>query len=66
MDELEIDVQVLYPSLFLRPLTAKAEVENAIRRSYNHGSFIDLCARSEGRLEWIAVVPMIDGASAVD
>ena len=24
MDELEIDVQVLYPSLFLRPLTAKS------------------------------------------
>ena len=25
MDELEIDVQVLYPSLFLRPLTRKAD-----------------------------------------
>ncbi len=64
MDELEIDVQVLYPSLFLRPLTAKVEVENAICRSYNQW-LIDICARSEGRLEWIAVIPMIDGASAV-
>ncbi len=26
MDELAIDVQVLYPSLFLRPLTSKPEV----------------------------------------
>ena len=30
MDELNIDVQVLYPSLFLRPLTDKPEVEIAI------------------------------------
>ncbi|HVO95807.1 MAG TPA: amidohydrolase family protein [Terriglobales bacterium] len=64
MDELEIDVQVLYPSLFLRPLTAKAEVENAICRSYNQW-LIDICAKGEGRLEWIAVIPMIDGASAL-
>jgi hypothetical protein len=30
MDALGIDIQVLYPSLFLRPLTAKPEVEEAI------------------------------------
>ena len=64
MDEFEIDLQVLYPSLFLRPLTASAEVENAICRSYNRW-LIDICARSEGRLRWIAVIPMIDIASAV-
>ena len=64
MDELEIDVQVLYPSLFLRPLTAKAEVENAICRNYNQW-LIDICAKGEGRLHWIAVVPVIDMASAV-
>ena len=64
MDELEIDVQVLYPSLFLRPLTAKAEVENALCRSYNQW-LVDICAKGEGRLHWIAVVPVIDMASAV-
>ena len=64
MDELEIDAQVLYPSLFLRPLTAKIEVENAICRSYNQW-LIDICRRGEGRLEWIAVVPVIDIDSAV-
>ena len=62
MDQLDIDVQVLYPSLFLRPLTARAEVENAICRSYNQW-LIDVCARGEGRLKWIAVVPVIDAAS---
>ena len=32
MDSLGIDIQVLYPSLFLRPLTARAEVELALCR----------------------------------
>jgi predicted TIM-barrel fold metal-dependent hydrolase len=64
MDQLDIDVQVLYPSLFLRPLTARAEVENAICRSYNQW-LTDVCARGEGRLKWIAVVPVIDAASMV-
>ena len=64
MDELEIDLQILYPSLFLRPLTAKLEVENAICRSYNRW-LIDICAKSEGRLRWVAVVPVIDIESAV-
>ena len=35
MDQLDIDVQVLYPSLFLQPTEARAEVENTICRSYN-------------------------------
>src|SRR2546423_12267853 len=35
MDELEIDVQVLYPSLFLRPLTHRTDTEIALCRSYN-------------------------------
>ena len=35
MDSLGIDIQVLYPSLFLRPLTARAEVDLALCRGYN-------------------------------
>jgi uncharacterized protein len=64
MDELEIDIQVLYPSLFLRPLTAKPEVEKAICRSYNQW-LIDVCSKGQGRLRWIATVPMLDMADAV-
>jgi len=63
MDELEIDVQVLYPSLFLRPLTSKPEVEKAICRSYNQW-LIDVCSKAQGRLRWIATVPMLDMADA--
>src|SRR5258705_2501131 len=55
MDQLDIDVQVLYPSLSLLPLTARAEVENAICRSYNQ-SLTDACVPGEGRLTWIVVV----------
>lgn len=65
MDELDIDIQVLYPSLFLRPLTAKPEVEQAISRSYNQW-LIDICNKGKGRLRWIAVVPVMDMASAVE
>jgi uncharacterized protein len=64
MDKLGIDTQVLYPSLFLRPLTAKSCVEEAICHSYNQW-LIDSCRKSEGRLKWIAVAPMINMDSAV-
>src|SRR5262245_53810642 len=65
MDHLSIDVQVLYPSLFLRPLTAKPEVEFAICRSYNEW-LIDICSKGQGRLRWVAAVPVIDMGSTVE
>ena len=34
MDEIGIDIQVLFPSLFLRPLTTEPDVEFALARSY--------------------------------
>jgi predicted TIM-barrel fold metal-dependent hydrolase len=64
MDELGIDIQVLYPSLFLRPLTAKPEVEEAICHSYNQW-LIDICSKSEKRLRWIAVVPVMNMETSV-
>src|SRR5688572_27651759 len=35
MDELGIDVQILYPSLFIFPLTNRPEVDVALCRGYN-------------------------------
>ena len=35
MDGLGVDVQVLYPTIFLRPFTRRPEVELAVTRSYN-------------------------------
>ena len=35
MNELEVDIQVLYPTVFLRPFTSRPEVELALCKSYN-------------------------------
>ncbi|MPZ14196.1 MAG: hypothetical protein GEU73_07185 [Chloroflexi bacterium] len=58
MDELEIDVQVLYPSLFLRPLTKRSETEIALCQSYNRW-LADIWSQGKGRLRWAAVLPIM-------
>src|SRR5947207_8486443 len=35
MDELGVDIQVLYPTIFLRPYNKRPELELAVTRSYN-------------------------------
>jgi predicted TIM-barrel fold metal-dependent hydrolase len=64
MDELEIDVQVLYPSLFLRALTDRPDIDAALCRSYNLW-VSDLCAGTKGRLHWVAVVPLLSMDAAL-
>lgn len=64
MDELGIDIQVLYPSLFLRPLTSRPEVERAISKSYNRW-LAEIWRKAERRLRWVAVVPMMDIDAAI-
>src|SRR5947209_18655152 len=56
MDQLEIDIQVLYPSLFLRPLTARRDTELALAQSYNRW-LADIWSRGKNRLRWAAVMP---------
>jgi predicted TIM-barrel fold metal-dependent hydrolase len=58
MDEIGIDVQVLFPSLFLRPLTINHDVELALARSYNRW-VADLWRQSSNRLRWVAVPPLL-------
>jgi predicted TIM-barrel fold metal-dependent hydrolase len=58
MDELTIDVQVLYPSLFLRPITRKPEAELALIRSYNRW-LTDIWKTGGGRLRWVALAPLL-------
>jgi predicted TIM-barrel fold metal-dependent hydrolase len=59
MDELEIDIQILYPSLFLRLLTDHAEIDAALCRSYNRWVG-ELCAGTKGRLQWVAALPLLN------
>ncbi|MCZ6497030.1 MAG: amidohydrolase family protein [Alphaproteobacteria bacterium] len=57
MDELGIDLQVLYPTVFLRPMTCEHDVEYALTRSYNRW-LADIWKQSEDRLRWAALPPL--------
>ena len=65
LDELEIDVQVLYPSLFLRPLTRRPDVEIALCESYNRW-LADIWSQAKDRLRWAAVLPLLSMERALE
>jgi hypothetical protein len=55
MDELGIDVQVVFPSLWLGCLAENVDLEAALARSYNQ-FMASQCGESGGRLQYIAIV----------
>ncbi|MFM1814976.1 MAG: hypothetical protein RLZ98_1671 [Pseudomonadota bacterium] len=57
MDQTGVDVQVLFPTLFLRPVTNEHDREFAIVRSYNRW-LAEISNASKGRLRWVAVPPL--------
>lgn len=57
MDGLGIEIQVLYPTLFLRPVVQDAERERALCKSYNCW-LADIWRRGAGRLRWVAKPPL--------
>jgi uncharacterized protein len=65
MDELGTEVQVLYPSLFLVGITENAEIEGALKRSYNRW-LADRCRNTDGRLRWVCLPPFGDVPRAVE
>ena len=58
MDELGVDVQVLYPTMFLLPITNKPDVEFALHTAYNRW-VADICRQGKGRLRWAAQLPLL-------
>ena len=64
MDELGVSIQVLYPTLFLIPLTPRPEVELALSRSYNRW-LADIWKQGKERLRWAAVVPLMTMDQAI-
>lgn len=58
MDELKVDVQVLYPTLFLRPYTHKLEAELALCRSYNRW-LAEIWQAAPERLRWVVCPPLM-------
>lgn len=57
MDALGIDVQVLYPTLFLRPTTARPDVELALYRGYNRW-LAHIWQLGNNRLRWVVLPPL--------
>ncbi len=59
MDKLGVEIQVIYPTLFLVYLTDDPKLETALCRAYNR--FIaDACAKAAERLKWVAILPLRD------
>ena len=65
MDELRVDVQVLYPTLFLHAFTARPEIDVALCKSYNRW-IAKATDKSRGRLRWVAVLPLLNIDKAVE
>ena len=57
MDKLAIEIQVLYPTLFLRPIVQEPERERALCHTYNRWMG-ELWRQGRGRLRWVAKPPL--------
>ena len=57
MDELGVDIQVIFPTIFIIPLTPRPEIELALCRSYNRW-MADVWKQAKERLRWAAVLPL--------
>lgn len=65
MDELGVDIQVLWPTLFLERVADRPEAEIAVCKSYNHW-LADIWQQGKGRLRWVCVLPLQTMAEALD
>ncbi len=65
MEQLGIDVQVLYPTIFIEQITEKPEWEIAICRGYNRW-LADIYRQGQGRLRWICVLPLLDISTSLE
>ncbi len=57
MDELGIDVQVLYPTMYISRMCDEPETDVALARSYNRW-LADIWDQGKGRLRWTCVLPL--------
>lgn len=58
MDALGIDIQVLFPTVFLRPAVRTAEAERALTRAYNRW-LADIWKQEPDRLRWVALPALL-------
>lgn len=65
MDEMGVDVQVIFPTFFIRYGTSNAEAELALTTAYNRW-LAEKCANTGGRLRWAAMLPLLSPEKAVE
>jgi predicted TIM-barrel fold metal-dependent hydrolase len=65
MDRMGVSTQIVYSTFFAQPITDRAEVEYALRRSYNRW-LAERCSHSNGRLRWIVVPPLLSMDRAIE
>ncbi len=65
MDELGVDMHILYPTMFLRPLTTHANTDYAISRAYNRW-LADVWEKGRGRLRWAVIPPLLSIDKAIE
>ncbi|MDH3239356.1 MAG: amidohydrolase [Alphaproteobacteria bacterium] len=58
MDEIGVDIAVIFPTLFLRPLTREHDVDFALARAYNRW-MAGIWAEEKTRLRWVCVPPLL-------
>ena len=58
MDDMGVDIQVMYPTLLLAQVTDRPESEVALCRSYNRW-VAEATAKAGGRLRWVVVPPVL-------
>ncbi len=57
MDARDVDIEVIFSTLFITHLTDDADLEVALCRAYNR-YMANACKDSGGRLQWVAVPPL--------
>ena len=65
MDEMGVDIQVIFPTFFIRHNTQNAEAEWALATTYNRW-LAGKCEPTNGRLQWAAVLPWLNPDAAVE
>ena len=58
-DEMGVEVQVVFPTLFITHLTFDPALDVTLARAYNR-FMADVWARGKGRVRWVAVMPFHD------
>jgi predicted TIM-barrel fold metal-dependent hydrolase len=64
LDRFHIDLQVVFPTMFLASVAEDVKLEGALFRAYN--TYVGrACAKSKGRVHWVALIPFRDPDAAV-